>query len=474
MGATSSDRGLIVPTNFGDVGIWGPELVTTLTALDTILGGSLTLQSSAGMSVTLSSSQAQYGRIVVQGQLASTFFLTFGSFANGDYQVWNNSSAGGGGVLCQAAGGGSNCTVPFNSMRLVNVDGVNAQLADVQPLQGLQSGYLNKFYNGTFAVAQRGTSGQVALGGVGAPTLITQLSLDGWYVGGTRTGQGPSTFASWSQVYSANFNGYGIRITNPISSGLSYTAALFQRIESSVAAQLLGSNISSPQAVTVQFIIYNNSGSSVTPTLTTSYANSRDNWGASTTDVGPVNLQTCPNGATTNVAYTFTPSANAANGYQILLTLGVLAPSGGSPHGGGTPVTYFDVGIADIRATPGLPIGLNSAPPTPEQRPIHDELEFCQRYLFVPPSGWSYMKLVNIYNTGQMHFSTSGEASLFPVPMRAAPTASNLTFSTTSVASVSQPATQQTNVGWGFDVLANVGIVVAEFYVTGGLFSAEL
>lgn len=463
MGAISSDRGLIVPTYFGDVGIWGPELVTTLTALDSILGGSLTLYSSNGMSALLSSSQAQMQRIVVQGALSTPFYLGFASsnFALGNYQVWNNASIGGSPIICQTLGGGATCQVPFGSMRLVNVDGINAQLADVQNLSGASSGYLNKFRNGTFAIAQRGTSGELDF----SVSSQSQISLDGWYVSGVVSG-GPPIGARipWSQVYNSNFNGYGISLngSSHTPGSLSITSSLFQRIEGSVAAQLLGSSISSPSAVTVQFIIYNNTGASITPTLTTSFATALDNWSASTTDVGPVNMQVCPNGVVTVVSYTFTPSASASNGYQISISPGVI------PNSNSANVV---VGIADIRVTPGLPVGLNNSPPVPEQRSIHDELEFCQRYFFVPPSGWGYLVHTNMFSTGSVVMSAMTQ---FPVTMRAVPAASNLTFHTSGISGVSQPAQAQTTDGWGFVPTISTGINTGVFYVTGGQFSAEL
>lgn len=467
MGTISSDRGLILPTNFGDIGIWGPELVTTLNALDTILGGSLTLQSSAGMSAILSSSQAQMSRIVVQGQLATPYYLGFASsnFALGNYQVWNNSSAGGAPVICQTLGSGSICQVPFGQMRLVNVDGINAQLADAQPLLGFTSGYNNKFRNGTFAVAQRGISGEF-VGFVTLGVTLSQIFLDGWYISSTPIGGiGPATGSrlEWAQVYNSNFNGYGMFIggSNHTPPSINMPTSIFQRLEGSVAAQLLGSNISSPQAVTVQFTIFNNTGASLIPTLTTSFANSLDNWSASTTDVGPVNMQPCPNGATTLVAYTFVPSASAVNGYQISIGLGNFPPSNS---------VSVTVGLADIRTTPGQPTGVNSSPPTPEQRSIHDELLFCQRYLFVPPSGWAYTTFTNMFSGTNI---ISGEAQ-FPATMRAVPALSNLTYFSRNISSVTQPAVGQTNVNWSFEIHVNSGIVNGAFYTTGGQFSAEL
>jgi hypothetical protein len=111
-----------------------PTSSATIAGRDRILAGTLTLQSSASMNVTLSSSQAQMPRVVVQGHLPSNFNLTLASsnFALGEYTIWNKSSAGGGGVLCQTTGGGECCVVSQGAMRQIYADGINAQFANNQ------------------------------------------------------------------------------------------------------------------------------------------------------------------------------------------------------------------------------------------------------------------------------------------------------------------------------------------------------
>jgi hypothetical protein len=104
-------------------------------------------------------------------------------------------------------------------------------------------------------------------------------------------------------------------------------------------------------------------------------------------------------------------------GYQIKLSLGALTSG------------YVDIGQADGRATPGVPTGLNYAPPRVEGRPIHTELTFCQRYFdssygnSVPPgtatrsglrSGVGYS-----YQGGAVYYPLFGVQ--FHAPMRAAP-----------------------------------------------------
>jgi hypothetical protein len=139
MVTTSSLRAFSVPSVGGDAGVWGNELNATIGDLDTILGGSITFNSSASATVTLSTSQAQFGRIVFSGTPASSMTLNFssapGSFGN--YDVWNatSTSANGGAgfnILGQvtSTSTGATVTIPVGNMRLVNVDGQNVQFAD--------------------------------------------------------------------------------------------------------------------------------------------------------------------------------------------------------------------------------------------------------------------------------------------------------------------------------------------------------
>lgn len=210
-------------------------------------------------------------------------------------------------------------------------------------------GMINKFRNGTMDVWQRGTS---------AITVTTSgaYTADGWIV--------VPTGASCTVQQAAG------RLLTSFSAQLvgatSVTDILIkQRIEGSIAAPLTSQN------VTVQAQITNNTGGSVTPTLTVKHANAVDNWGATTTDVSAVSLQACGNGSTTQVAYTFAASASSANGLEITFDFG----NNFSATGKSVSITEVD-----IRATPGVATGLNSNPPVPELRPIATELAFCQRY----------------------------------------------------------------------------------------------
>jgi hypothetical protein len=228
----------------------------------------------------------------------------------------------------------------------------NSAAANMLAVQASQTGAcVNKFINGNMNVAQMGTSGSVTSGS-------TAFTLDGWYVfsnGGTTT---------WSQ---ATFGGLGQTYVMKLAGGSGVTGCgIYQRIESSVAAQLCyGGDL----AVTVTYTINNQSGGTITPTLSIYHATAMDNWAGQTEDVTAVSLQPCPNAATTTVSYTF--AANPASYYGLAAYLNFGALTAG----------YVEVVNADIRATPGAAVGLNSSPPVFEYRPIFIETDICERYL---------------------------------------------------------------------------------------------
>jgi hypothetical protein len=135
MPATSSNAGLIVPTNAGDSGIWGNELNASIASLDTRLAGTTTILSSvSGLNYTISSADAQCGRVILGGVPAGPATFTFSSanYAMGEYAVWNTST--GFALTCQTPGLGATCTVPAASQRFVTTDGTNAYFADQVPI----------------------------------------------------------------------------------------------------------------------------------------------------------------------------------------------------------------------------------------------------------------------------------------------------------------------------------------------------
>ena len=244
-------------------------------------------------------------------------------------------------------------------------------------------------------VWQRGTSGLA----VGATTVFA-YAADGWMVAGTySSGSGPVVSQAGGRLLTKN----SLQITGATNCT---DVKIKQRIESLIAAAFCS------QQVTVSAQVYNNTGGSITPTLTVNRPSAQDNYTSVTADVNAVNLQACPNGAWTQIAYTFAANAASYNGLEILFDFG-----------NNFSASTKDIQIAefDIRVTPGASTGLNSSPPPPELRPIAIELPFCLRYLqYISPgsAGNTYFPI----GFGAA-YSTSDAliAMAMSVPMRATP-----------------------------------------------------
>jgi len=272
----------------------------------------------------------------------------------------------------------------------------------VSPYGWNGAGSVNKFRNGQMDVAQRGTSGTVASG-------TTAYTLDGWMI----SAAGAS--AAWQQQWDTGGT-YADSLVVSAASGL-LACSLIQRIESYVADDLLPGWIGvGPPAITVQFTIVNDSSSTITPTLSTGYPSARDNFGTVVTDLAPVSLQSVPVGAVSVVAYTFVPSANIVKGYQISLNFGsqLNASSG-----------WVQITHADVRATAGLPTGVNSSPPTPEYLSIGLEMVRSQRY-------YNWLALPSAVFRGYQAASNSIDFYLTIPPMRATPSLATVGAWTTS------------------------------------------
>jgi hypothetical protein len=248
----------------------------------------------------------------------------------------------------------------------------------------LGSGFVNKFRNASFNIAQRGISGTVTTGNA-------NYTLDGWIVGAT------GATVSWIRIYNSGPSAF-LSLTGATSMTDTF---IRQRIESYDAAALAGNS------VTVQFFISNQSGASITPSITVKHPTAQDNWSSTVTDVSAVPLQTIANTAAGNIAYTFSSSANTFNGLEITIDFGASLNSANS----------IFIRSADIRATPGVPVGLNGNPPIVESRPIFAELAYCQRYLA------AFGDIAGVVGVGAAtSTSASGYAIPFKVPMRIAPT----------------------------------------------------
>jgi hypothetical protein len=310
--------------------------------------GTLTLGSALGnVSPNLASFMSFAAAGVSNNQLVSYLILD----SNNNWEVGIGTYTAPGTTLTR------NVLFSSNSNNPINLSG-NAQVFITEIAedanQAVFGGYRNRFRNGTYDVAQRGTSGSVSAG-------ATAYTLDGWLV----TAAGAAV--AWNQEYATSIAANHLVLT--CASGIT-AATLTQRIESLVAiAMLLGGG--SAQPVTVQWTVFNNSGSSFTPQITSQYPTSQDNFNSLTTDLALTNLQPCPNAQVTTVAYTFVPATNCFNGYQIQLALGAALN-----HVTGN----IKIGLADVRVTPGVATGINNNPPPPEMRPVQIELLFSQRY----------------------------------------------------------------------------------------------
>jgi hypothetical protein len=230
---------------------------------------------------------------------------------------------------------------------------VNFLDSDAQNFMGVASGMQNMFRNPFMEVAQRGTSGTITAG-TGAYTL------DGWSV--SPTGANISWQLAGAVTIGSTYCGNSLGLLG--ASGLT-GCTVYHRIETAMAGQIAG------KRVTVQFVISNQTGASITPTIATYYPTAPDNYTSVVSDLGVTSLQAIASGATATVAYTFNTNSLATRGYGFDLAFN-------SQLNGAGKNVY--ISAADIRVTPDAPLGLNNAPPRPEYRNRANEQTLCQRY----------------------------------------------------------------------------------------------
>jgi hypothetical protein len=251
--------------------------------------------------------------------------------------------------------------------------------ADAPPESG---SFPNKFRNGAFQVWQRGT----ALGAVN-----NAYAADGWIVTATGAAVGVSRANNVRPNRLTSF-------AHMIVGGAGVTGALMkQRIEGSMAAPLAG------LSVTVQAQVRNDTGGTITPTLTVKHATALDNWGATVTDVAAAAMQACADGAWTKVSYTFTAHASSDLGLEVAIDFGNNLSSGAKS---------VTVSEADIRAS--------AAVVAPAFREFTTDLLFNQRYYWrLNSSGAAnYIFMAQVYTAS----AAWGSLGLLPTPMRAVPT----------------------------------------------------
>ena len=252
----------------------------------------------------------------------------------------------------------------------------------------------------------------------GACTATTTAATSNWCAEGVfvlPTGASVTCQAT-ATVPAGNPGYYALKIT-----GLTSNTDIKVRfpVESYTAAKIAG------LATTFQFTFINNSGSSITPALSTKYPTTQDGgvtggaaWGASTADLGSTNLTACPNGSTCTEAYTLTVNASANLGYEFVVDFGAMASNADS----------ITIGAGfDARATPGISTGINANPPLPEVHTPAEDIVWCERFFqdsydnMVAPGASSHLGMAggaySITSSSQMNLGVT-----FHVPMRAVPT----------------------------------------------------
>jgi hypothetical protein len=242
--------------------------------------------------------------------------------------------------------------VDTTNNRVVVQDGVTAGGWPAAKLSEIAGGHLSKFRNGTMDVWQRGTSALTA-------TTAGAYTADGWIV--LPAGASVTAAQAGGRLLTKN----SLQVTGAASVT---DLTVKQRIESLIAAAFCS------QTVTVQAQVYNNTGGAITPKLTVNRPSAQDNYTSVTADVNAVSLQSCANGAWTQIAYTFQANAASYNGIEIAFDFGNNFGSSGKT---------IQITECDIRLTNGIPAGQQTPSnfvELPELRPIAGELMLCQRY----------------------------------------------------------------------------------------------
>ena len=256
----------------------------------------------------------------------------------------------------------------------------------------------NPFHNPGCMISQRGT---------GIISTNNGYTLDGYLV----VGNGSSGL----QVQQGGSLGYALNSLKIVGVSGNTDVKIIRRIES------LNSAPYSLQQVTFQFKLQNNSGTAIVPSITVQAPTSQDVFSSLSAAQYTGNAQSCPNGATTQCAVSFTINS-AATGLQISIDIGALSSNS----------AVVSISELDLLLTPNNPTGLISNPGNPRIPFIGDDLAFCKRYLnstygnlVTPgsPVGLQGMCLVLtcLYVESTNQFNTMGSGFDFPVEMQRAP-----------------------------------------------------
>ncbi len=325
----------------------------------------------------------------------------------------------------------------------------------------------NILHNNQAAIAQHGTSGTCSTSG-------NNYCLDRIFL----TATGASVTWSQSSTYALpNSQGTASNYL-AITGNTSNTDVTWNtRVES------FDSGIVAGQQCTFYVVISNNTGASLTPTLTWKYPTAADNYASTTTDstVNAVSLQTLGSSGFGILAYTSAVNSNANLGMQITVDFGAMSSNSKN-------VSIVGWGLVP---TPGIVTGQNNNPPPVELHPYSRELTNCQRYFFSTfPTGTTPAQ--NAGTTGCYLFpATKAGANLnysstmpFPVKMRSTspsvtlfnPSASNAQIRDLSAsADCSASATQGLgSMSTGLSCTANSSTVVANLLGVHITANAEL
>lgn len=214
-------------------------------------------------------------------------------------------------------------------------------------------GFVNKFRNGTFDIAQRG------------PVTINSGSSgytsDGWVVSLVGANAVCDRAASGTNLTGKGL-GSVLRIT-PL--GVITDLEVYQRVES-----LQADDLTSQSMITAQITAFNAGTGALTPVLHVVYPNTPDNYGATTQVLADGVLQVLPPGQWTTLAYSFSSDPGFFNGVEIVFDFGQTS-------------AQLLIGWADLRNTPGTISGVQNAAPAPELRLPAYEAADARRYLNV-------------------------------------------------------------------------------------------
>jgi hypothetical protein len=323
---------------------------------------------------------------MIRSILAALFFVFMVNGASAQCAIPNNLTNG-------TNASASQVMANFNAI-LTCVNNINPQAAIQGLVNKLRNSSLTSWFHGSSTLTITTSGGWGAEGVYIVPTggsVTTQQIANGLST--------PWTFWAEAIIGSASVSDLTVRFP----------------IESLDAAPLAG------QQVTCQIPALNNTGVSITPTLTVKRASAQDS-NYTNTDVGPVALQTIANGATGTLAYSWTANVNSSKGLSIDIDFGnnFSATSKSIQIGGGF----------DCHVTPGVATGIVASPPSPIIPPAANDTAWNLRFYEasydngVAPGTVTHTGMVQM---GSTYSSGSGQTSGIGFAFRAPKRITNAT-----------------------------------------------